>query len=525
MKKLFYIFPLSLLTLLFAIVPFAHASSLWETPSSVYVMQGNSGIFPFTNYAGLTNSISTICINVKNDVYPSVNTNQGFNFSVNQSGLGAILAFRFTITSDSMMTQHCGDVHDMFVNQYGNPSPTTIDNSFPWFNYDGTIKATSVRYIQLVGSSSTSFALSSVTTYTDSVLNLTLGTDGTNNVPTISFNYVATPPLAILTPQNGTSLVAGIYQVSGTCPVVATNELAFTTDIVSQQSSLTYDIECKSDNTFTFKKTLDQYLTKFYIVEKTTHDFVLTSFSISATAYQNSLKVLYPPAFKQDYYKVQPSSTFPFRFEYNLANGQNDVYYHLRQCSTQAFSLCTTILSENKIDESVPYFDLPIPVPEGTEQFYRLTITGYNGTPNYTSIQFTTLGVNDSTLPGATLPPDIQGCTNPLCALFVPRQGFTGNMVENTSNLMHDKVPFAYYYQLKDSFSSLPTSGASDSPIVINAHIASTAMPTIQMKFFDFANQPQLQTNLDLFKTVMSYMLWFGFAFWLFRKSFSIFKM
>jgi len=535
MKKYLYILPL----VLFAIfgVHQTHAAVLYQTGQSAYIIQPsaeqNYVHFPATEHGGF-----------KHIVFYAYNSNfgqPGYQQSAVQiqpqlrffcGGYGAIISPNSVdVTTFGSMTKIDLDFNNVFHDQYGLNPGDSLPGSMTWANPDWSLKFECLQWVMIYGNNNRGLAnisASDTNNYIDQSTGFQVNSQYGSKVPYIQFtDGVTIPPLAILTPLNGTSVAPNpLYVISGTCPNVGTNKLAFARDITDQQFTPTFNLECKSDHTFSFQKSIDSYLTHFYVVDQTDGSFVLTSYSVSESANQNTIKILYPTTQQDGYYTVQSSTTFPFRFQYHFQTSAHtsNVYYHLKQCTSQAYSSCATLVSENLIDQSVNYFDVNVPIGLGTEQYYRLETTGFNNTPGYISIQFTTKGTNNSTDPAPTIPPSLQGCTNFFCDLFIPRSGYVDNSFGDFKDYVSTKVPFYYFTNLQGSFAGVSTSTATGYLVDTNFSISGgNGTTTIPFRFLD-TGATQNKSIFDSFRVYIEAGLWLFFAFYIFTRAFRLFR-
>jgi hypothetical protein len=346
----------------------------------------------------------------------------------------------------------------------------------------------------------------------------------------------ASTPLEITSPVDGALVpVSDIYTFQGTCPTNGPNQLGWTRDI-TQISFIPvhYEIDCIGNEWFWNGPVLGGSQ-QIYIVDTDTGDFAHSSFTgindpnVQIT-YPNDLQIIYPTTQdSQSHYTVQPDDEFPFRFKYKLAESSdyNTAVFRMSNCTSIAFSSCTlgaNFYVKNNDTRPNGNFDVLLPIDANTTYYFVATLYDSYPSPTWSrTIKFIVKGDSASTvLPDAG---NTGGnCSNFLCDLFIPSSLWWDGFNEQTKSSIGQKVPFYYYYQLKNSFTGISTT-ATDTYFVSTTLALTSSHGTTNIPF-QFLNTADSQNKsiFNSFRVYISAALWLGFAFYLMTRAFRLFK-
>jgi hypothetical protein len=110
--------------------------------------------------------------------------------------------------------------------------------------------------------------------------------------------------------------------------------------------------------------------------------------------------------------------------------------------------------------------------------------------------------------------------------LFVPSSLNETQTFANTQTLFQSKAPFAYFYELKSSFSGVSTSASSGYFISTTLTSKDRNGNVLASIPFQFLNTADTQTKgiFDNFRVYISAALWFGFAVYLLTRAYRFFR-
>jgi len=144
--------------------------------------------------------------------------------------------------------------------------------------------------------------------------------------------------------------------------------------------------------------------------------------------------------------------------------------------------------------------------------------------PDYTNAT-STIEQLDELFEGISCPIDIFGAEVDFCSLFrnllLPHQKYISKF-RNIPDATHDKLPFAYYFQVKDSLTSTLASTTATSTLPsLSLEWGQDATSSASLLHYDIDVFSEdlirywfPQTALDWFRLILSLAEWIAFAFW-----------
>ena len=297
--------------------------------------------------------------------------------------------------------------------------------------------------------------------------------------PKIALNGGFLPPLGISSPTNLQQVAANnALVVSGACLHPGTNKLAITTverfsEMMSSGdfSSLNYNIDCKSDYTYTttYPETVAGQ-TGLVIVDSTDGTNTSVLFTVVGANFKNALWLNYPPVANGSIYKIK-SGLDELQFGYNEPNSSASssllglMLFSLAKCTDNTYNICTPVANPTQqaisdLDSTQSgFFEYNATSTESTDSYYQAILnlsTGYSST----STQIQIGGVNFDLYGDDT---SIYGNTP------------TGlNITQNDFLLMlQNKFPFAYAMQILNIFNGLANENttASLAPVTLSFYL------------------------------------------------------
>ena len=367
-----------------------------------------------------------------------------------------------------------------------------------------------------------------------------------------------TPPnLTIETPINGSYITAGIgTDILGDCPINGTGRLLLTDAPFQarQQPDSSYNINCTNNIwSSSFKpKTGDNLI---FIVDKqakidnlvdlSNHQVFrnITYTGISNTGY--SLSLVYPEQSASNIFEVKPSSAFPIRFRISIPDRKvikdsdllkpsykiQEYSDYLRQdpitgVSCPTFIGCTGYLGQQFGNDGNGLVSGTINISDGSTRYFRIYLYDGDGSGIKYLLNFTIKGIE---APGSidSIPPDEQDLGywgNLARALFVPPSDAMGLELSDLQDNFQSRVPFSYFYQVKNNFIDVSTS--TQSGYFINTTLAISSPNGIQNIPFQFMNtgDPVNRNIFDTFRPFISAGLWIAFAMYLLNRGHRLFN-
>lgn len=304
----------------------------------------------------------------------------------------------------------------------------------------------------------------------------------------IAINTSFLPPIGLTNPTNLQQVAANnALPITGVCGHVGINKLAITT--VSRfsvmmssgdYSSLVYNIECKSDYTFstTYPETVEGQ-TGLVIIDKTDGGNTSVLFTVVSPNYKNALWLNYPPVNHDNVYNIK-SGVDVLQFGYLMPASAATtsitglMLFSLAQCSDNTYNICTALTNPEQtaissLDTTQSgFFEVNATSTQATSTYYQAILvlsSGYQAT----SSQFTIGTINF----------DLYGDDSSIYT-----NSPTGSNLNTNAflQMLQNKFLFAYAMQIYNIFSGLANenNNASLTPIALTMYLpnGSTVTPT-----------------------------------------------
>lgn len=411
-----------------------------------------------------------------------------------------------------------------FVNQIILFSNTALGawcpNSYEWYKL--TFSCSSDNYFSTyVNNSLISSVVNDLCSTADlSSLNFYQNSSGASLICIDDINDSIPPVLSILDPIDNQFIPVGDYLFSGTCPYNGTNMLYLSDGFYYQNPSdpSNYTIPCV-DHMWSATSTIYDgsrekliYETDYLIDGANTATVQDVSFTGINENYTYSLSISYPDALSNNYYLLALSNVFPFRFNYTTAS-QNEVFA-LANCNSD-YSSCSAFVNNTFTildEDGNGYVDTTL-TSSTTMQYYQASIS-QDSVVKY-SLKFRVMGSDSDEVQQPVAPDDHGWLGNIFANLFIPKQSTLRLFTSDLPAVIQSKVPFAYFYYIKDKFDSYSLSTSTIPAIIIPLKIGDTA--TITMPIVNFS-EPVSAGILDDFRPFIVAFLWFGFGIWIIER-------
>jgi hypothetical protein len=363
--------------------------------------------------------------------------------------------------------------------------------------------------------------------------------------------------MTIDSPATGSFIsTASNITVSGKCLNIGANQLEITTTpfLARLDPPSKFNITCNSDFTYstTFKPLIGYngiwIIDKSVIGEMPPNIYNTGRYATTAyTGYAGSanglswlLTLEYPPDNGSHAFVINPNTTQQFRFRFKVPDDSVKPQGRIKtilwtNSSRTVASTTNEFIGLDSLDlDGDGLLGLNVgPVPDGQTWYYTQYLE--NGTTVMYDIPFSVYASSTAQSAGTTVnpaaPDDRQygPCLNlPLIglnnfclgtafyALTIPNPRFTKDDVNDTYGLMQTKIPFAFYYQLKDQLSGV-TASSTDFTYNIPVNLASSTGVSLNIPFS--SNNSGVHNVRSALDPWFKAFAWFYFAWWAYRKA------
>ncbi len=368
---------------------------------------------------------------------------------------------------------------------------------------------------------------------------------------------VAPSGMIIDTPANSSFLsTASKTTISGKClnPGSGQLELSYSPFLARLDPSSAFNIDCSSSYTFSTTFTPKDGNNTVWIIDKSvqgenppnifnTQRYVsvqYTGYAGSSSGLDWFLSIEYPPDNGSHIFKVNPNTQQQFRFRFRVPDDSlkaTSRIKYIQWVGSTRFTASTTIefigLDSLDLDGDGLLGMNADPLPDGQSAYYTVYLE--NGTTTMYDIPFTITADSAAQTAGTTVNPNAPDdrqygpCLNlPLIglnnfclgtafyALVIPNPRYYKDDVNDTYQLMQNKIPFAFYYQLKDQLSGVAAT-STDFTYNIPVTLASSTHISLTIPFSsNNSGVHSVRSTLDPWFKAFA---WFSFAWWAYRKS------
>lgn len=276
------------------------------------------------------------------------------------------------------------------------------------------------------------------------------------------FGTSITPPLSFTSPVEGSFLSSGATTTfSGTCPDNGVKNLFLTylSNINCSSYSSFYNVSC-INNSWSLDYNVYSGNREMFIYDSDCNSDSITYTGLDSTDY--FLSIIYPEYTSSGYFNLYASDDWTFRFQYTALDTSTTTFY-FQQCNSD-YSTCGDYYN-NSIEFFDPgnlgYIDVENVIASSTQILYYRAGLSQNDIVKF-AIDFKVKGDNDDTLqqPGDPDTFDMGFWGRLFYNLFIPNKNTIIKFWEDFPDLLEQKIPFYYFYQIKseiDSFSVVST--------------------------------------------------------------------
>lgn len=370
---------------------------------------------------------------------------------------------------------------------------------------------------------------------------------------------IAAPPanMSIDVPGNDAFLsIATSTVVSGKCLNIGSNilELTATPFLGRSDPDSKYNITCNSDYTWTSSFTALNGINTLWLVDKSAQNEnppdifnTLRYASMQYTGYSGSLNGLswlltleYPPDNGSHFFTINPNVSQQFRFRFKVPDDGVKASSRIKtilwtDSSRTVASTTNEFIGLDSLDlDGDGLLGLNVgPVPDNQKWYYTEYLK-YSSTTMY-SIPFTVYASSTAQSAGTSVNPNAPDdrqygpCLNlPLIglsnfcfgtmfyALVIPNPRFMKDDVNDTYQLMQTKIPFVFYYQLKDQLRGV-TATSTDFTYNIPVTLASSTGISLTIPFS--SNNSGVHNVRSALDPWFKAFAWFFFAWWAYWKA------
>lgn len=341
-------------------------------------------------------------------------------------------------------------------------------------------------------------------------------------------NYFAS--LSITDPVNTEYVQASdTYSITGTCPTVGADRLYLTNHFYTAIPLSYFTIDCQTNYTWNFVYPVLTGNHEIWIFDKDYTriepqiDIATSTASSVYTGYdpadqQYFLNIISPPDDGSHVFNIQYSDDFPFQFGWQIPDTYlaTTTLFTLKSYTDQTYTVVDQLLYNNSIE----YFDINLIgsfvldqdiVSTTSPKYYEASLWTSVPTLAY-SLKFKVVGTSSDTAP-APINPDNRDnglIGNALRWAFVPNASFFRDYIDDIPALLNDKIPFAYFYQVKAIFDDISVT-TSTLAITYNVDVGGMNM---DLTTFDLGI-PAVQTFAQGLRPFLIAILWILFALYL----------
>lgn len=333
--------------------------------------------------------------------------------------------------------------------------------------------------------------------------------------------------VTIGTPHNGDYLSSDqLATFIGLCPINGTDRLMFFTNYYGQSSSTATLLNCVG-NAWSYLIAPRVGANSYTIVD--------SSFFFGATAtntasvdivgyggsYAYGMDILYPPAasgYGMNNFSLRASTNFPFRVGYTVPTSTSAIDIEFDAGCSSDYTGCSSSSTNNLAAMDVDdngYFDTSFVVVDGTRRYYRFVM--YEGSSLKYVINYSTIESDASGTPEAIMPPGNEANCGfwgiNFCYLIVPRKRATNAFTEDLPAQLRAKVPFVYYYTMRDAITGATATTSSSSLSQFNIDL-DVPMPmlnatyTVPLMSFDWVSDPRFVSIRDTINPFLILAMW-----------------
>lgn len=321
-------------------------------------------------------------------------------------------------------------------------------------------------------------------------------------------------------PLDGQYLSVGKEFISGSCLVNGIDELYLTYQDINPDNYLSYfNCDCVN-NTFNCETSIYSGNREIYIYDKEGNSDVIQYTGINENFdYKLTLDFPIPDADGNTFTNLAVSNEYNFRFGYTLPDWSfaSTTKFYLSQCDSN-YSNCSSLI-DNTLSVVDPdqygYVDSDdIEVVKDEYRYYHVGLADLNDIVLY-NINFRVYG-KENGVPSTD--PDTENYSwleLLLRKAFVPKPSTLHLYTNELPSLIQTKIPFVYFYYIKDKFDSMSISTTTIPAVIIPLKVGNTS--TITMPIVDFSETTS-SSFLDDVRPFIIALLWFGFGLWLIHR-------
>lgn len=246
------------------------------------------------------------------------------------------------------------------------------------------------------------------------------------------------------------------------------------------------------------------------------------------TSASPTLAIDYPPhnsVLQSDLYVVEYSDNFPFRFAYTVGDQPREAldFVLLSGCNS-SYESCTTFDYSDSVatlDPSSTGRILTVSVVATTTMRYYFAYIFSPGTI-FETVEFRVLGGSDVTLPPASI--NESDC-NWLCVIVRPLVTPSAEVLSlytmQIPDKLGDKIPFGYYFKLKEIIESAASSTPSNTLSSLNGNLEENyngVTYTVPIINFDGLQDPRAVALFDFIRPFLILMIYGGLGFTMYEQ-------